>query len=208
MSIGDQAGSLCCLKAELSGLRDRGPVLPLSFSIRGTLSQSDKEGKRAEQNLESRWKKKRGREKPALCWGRELLRHFACVESPPAQLHRAGRRLLINHNYCFFFISISLWQALLSFQRIPHRKSVASTAARMTKLYCHGRPSPQDNVPPAPAHYVLFVLYLKMAYRKKKKKDENGASSWASQLVTSDFYSERDFPRGRAKQTRGCGLWF
>lgn len=36
VSMGDHAGSLCCLKAELSGLRAKGPALAFSLPMRGT----------------------------------------------------------------------------------------------------------------------------------------------------------------------------
>lgn len=44
VSMGDQAGSLCCLKAELSGLRARGPALAFALPMTESLSWGTGEG--------------------------------------------------------------------------------------------------------------------------------------------------------------------
>lgn len=41
VSIGDQAGNRCCLKAELSGLRAKGPGLPFTFPMRARALASE-----------------------------------------------------------------------------------------------------------------------------------------------------------------------
>lgn len=54
--MGVQAGSLCCLKAELSGLRDKGPALSVAitglFVSKATLTQADSCMKPPPQNYE------------------------------------------------------------------------------------------------------------------------------------------------------------
>lgn len=159
VSMGDQAGSLCCLKAELSGLRDRGPVFFFPFDMAGN-PQTQRERKPEEP------KKLRANS------GHALLCRSACEEKQPAGLAGRGDGLLINHNYlfvsCYFhflqrccfpfhwFPLISKPHTCLLKPKRPKKKRSVFLWPSLCRRDC-----PASSVPP------VLVLCFKMCYQKE-----------------------------------------
>lgn len=130
VSIGDQAGNRCCLKAELSGLRAKGPGLPFTFPMRARALASEEE---LDWQLETQ---KLRVNQPSSCLpdfyfsdiSLHTHSHTPLLAKGFSQqaLHRGGDRcvlLLINRNSLlnYLFLLLPIYHKIVYFCPTTHR---------------------------------------------------------------------------------------